>query len=115
MNNQIHEATGTSPYEVVFGQKPRSVVFPSQTAVGFILEEELEMEGVCCTSDEGQENGVDCKCEEKTTQDEKIEERRTEEGENGVEEGEGAERKEPRMAGSRKKRRKKLRRKRKEG
>ena len=41
------------------------------------------MEGVCCTSDEGQENGVDCKCEEETTQDQKIEEGRTEEGENG--------------------------------
>ena len=42
-----------------------------------------KMERVCCTSDEGQENGVDCKCEVETTQDQKIEGGRTEEGEIG--------------------------------
>ena len=45
MNTQTHEATGTSPYELVFGQKPRSVIFPSKKSVG-VLEEELE-KGVC--------------------------------------------------------------------
>ena len=45
MNTQTHETTGTSPYELVFGQKPRSVIFPSNKSVG-VLEEELEKEGV---------------------------------------------------------------------
>ena len=35
---------------------------------------------------------MDCKGEEETAQDERIEERKTEEGENGMKEGEGAER-----------------------
>ena len=45
MSTQTHEATGTSPYELVFGQKPISVIFPSKKSVG-VLEEELEKEGV---------------------------------------------------------------------
>ena len=46
MNTQVHEATGASPYELVFGQKPRSVLFPTTTASGVILEEDLIDEGV---------------------------------------------------------------------
>ena len=42
MNTQIHEATGSSPYELVFGQKPRSVLFPSKGKPGVVLEEDLE-------------------------------------------------------------------------
>ena len=45
MNIQVHETTGTSPYELVFGQKPRSVVFPSGKK-GIIFEEDLENDGV---------------------------------------------------------------------
>ena len=44
MNTQIHETTKCSPYEVVFGQKPRDVVFPSEKLL--ILEEDLEFDGV---------------------------------------------------------------------
>ena len=46
MNTQVHETTGTSPYELVFGQKPRSVLFPTSTAVGVILEEDLMDDGL---------------------------------------------------------------------
>lgn len=46
MNTQVHEATGASPYELVFGQEPRSVLFPTTTASGVILEEDLIDEGV---------------------------------------------------------------------
>ena len=28
MNTQVHETTGHSPYELVFGQKPYATVFP---------------------------------------------------------------------------------------
>ena len=41
MNTQVHETTETSPYELVFGQKPRSVVFPTSAATGVIFEEDL--------------------------------------------------------------------------
>ena len=47
MNTQIHEATGSTPYEHVFGQRPRTVVFPSKADEKVLLEEELEEEGVC--------------------------------------------------------------------
>lgn len=43
MNTQTHESTGSSPYELVFGQKPRSVLFPISEQVChnmIILEEE---------------------------------------------------------------------------
>ena len=46
MNIQVHTATGSSPYELVFGQKPRSVLFPSKENQGLILEEDLEYDGV---------------------------------------------------------------------
>ena len=46
MNTQVHKTTGTSPCELVFGQKPRSVVFPTSTATGVILEEDLTEDGV---------------------------------------------------------------------
>ena len=48
MNTQTHESTGSSPYELVFGQKPRSVLFPSneQAYSTIILEEDLEKDGV---------------------------------------------------------------------
>ena len=51
MNVQIHSATGHSPYEVVFGQKPHSVLFPSGKIIGPLLEEELEMDGVTVECD----------------------------------------------------------------
>ena len=35
-----------SPYELVFGQMPREVVFPSSKKSAIILEEDLEADGV---------------------------------------------------------------------
>ena len=33
INTQIHDTTGASPYELVLGQKPCSVVFPTTSLV----------------------------------------------------------------------------------
>ena len=50
MNTQTHEAVGTSPYELVFGQKPRSVLFPTGKSPGIILEESLTDDGICTST-----------------------------------------------------------------
>ena len=47
MNIQVHNTTRLSPYEAVFGQKPRLVLFLSTNTTHVILEEALEDEGVC--------------------------------------------------------------------
>ena len=52
MNTQVHDTTGRSPYELVFGQIPREVVFPSSKKSAIILED-LEADGVVLDS-------VDC-------------------------------------------------------
>ena len=41
-NTQVHETTGACPYELVFGQKPREVLFPSGQKHDVIFEEDLE-------------------------------------------------------------------------
>ena len=46
MNTQVHETTGACPYELVFGQKPREVLFPSGQKHDVIFEEDLECDGV---------------------------------------------------------------------
>ena len=46
MNIQIHDATGSSPYELVFGQRPRAVIFTSGKSSGPLLEEDLEADGI---------------------------------------------------------------------
>ena len=46
MNTQVHETTGACPYELVFGQKPREVLFPSGQKYDVIFEEDLECDGV---------------------------------------------------------------------
>ena len=45
MNTQVHDTTGASPYELVFGQKARSVIFPTQQSA-IVLEEDLADEGI---------------------------------------------------------------------
>ena len=50
MNTQTHEAVGTSPYELVFGQKPRSVLFPTGKSPGIILEKSLADDGICTST-----------------------------------------------------------------
>lgn len=46
MNTQLHETTGHSPYELVFGQKPRSVVFAGVEKISLVKEEDLEEDGI---------------------------------------------------------------------
>jgi len=41
LNTQVHEATKHTPYELVFGQPPRSLLVPNATFKGMINEEEL--------------------------------------------------------------------------
>ena len=45
MNTQVHDATGASPYELVFGQRARAVFFPTEQC-SIVLEEDLEDEGI---------------------------------------------------------------------
>ena len=45
MNIQVHSVISSSPYELVFGQKPHSVLFPSGKSKGPLLEEDLETDG----------------------------------------------------------------------
>ena len=46
MNTQVHETTGACLYELVFGQNPREVLFPSGQKHDVIFEEDLECDGV---------------------------------------------------------------------
>ena len=41
INTQVHEATKHTPYELVFGQPPKSLLVPDATFKGKINEEEL--------------------------------------------------------------------------
>jgi len=45
MNTQLHETTGHSSYESVFGQKPHLVVFGRVEEIPMADEEELEVDG----------------------------------------------------------------------
>ena len=45
MNTQVHDTTGASPYELVFGQRARTVIFPTQQSA-IVLEEDLADEGI---------------------------------------------------------------------
>lgn len=56
MNTQVHETTGSSPYELVFGQKPRAILFPLQGKVSVVMEEDLESDGVKIDDNDQDEN-----------------------------------------------------------
>ena len=45
MNTQLHETTGNFPYELVFGQKPRPVVFGG-VGISMANKEDLEVDGI---------------------------------------------------------------------
>ena len=62
MNTQVHDTTGRSPYELVFGQMPREVVFPSSKKSTIILEEDLETDGVVLDSADCHNSAVNTKC-----------------------------------------------------
>ena len=44
MNTQVHDTTGATPYELLFGQRDRTVLFPTQKSV-MVLEEDLADDG----------------------------------------------------------------------
>ena len=50
MNTQVHETTGYSPYELIFGQKPRTMRFVEGEPT-VIKEEDLERDGVVFEDD----------------------------------------------------------------
>ena len=62
MNTQVHDTTGRSPYELVFGQMPREIVFPSSTKYAIILEEDLEADGVVLDSVDCHNSAISSKC-----------------------------------------------------
>ena len=46
MNTQLHEKIGHCPYELVFEQKPRPIVFGAVEGVTMVNEEDLEVDGI---------------------------------------------------------------------
>ena len=61
MNPQVHDTTGKSPFELVFGQMPREVVFPSSKKSAIILED-LEADGVVLDSVDCHSSALSSKC-----------------------------------------------------
>ena len=56
MNTQVHETTGHSPYELVFGQKPHATIFPGGDGTTMAKEEDLEFDGIVFESNEVRHN-----------------------------------------------------------
>ena len=56
MNIQVHETTGHSPYELVFGQKPHATVFPGGDGTRITSEEDLELDGIVFEDNEVRHN-----------------------------------------------------------
>ena len=46
MNIQTHDAIGTSPYQLVFGEKLQTVLLPLGKCTQPILEEDIERDGI---------------------------------------------------------------------
>ena len=44
INTQVHETTKTTPYELVFGQPPRSVIAPDSTIGGVVSETAVQLD-----------------------------------------------------------------------
>ena len=68
INIQTHDATVTSRYELVFGQKPQIILFPSGKCTQPGLEEDLERDGIQIEDNkntiEMEEEYDECKAEE---------------------------------------------------
>ena len=46
MNTQVHDTTGASRYELVFGQRARTFIFPTQQCAIVLEEDGLADEGI---------------------------------------------------------------------
>lgn len=44
INTQVHETMKTTPYELVFGQPPRSVIVPDSTVGGIMDETAIQLD-----------------------------------------------------------------------
>ena len=55
MNTQVHETTGHSPYELMFGQKLHATIFPGGDAT-MMTKENLEFDGTVFESNEARHN-----------------------------------------------------------
>ena len=62
INTQVHETMKTTPFELVFGQPPRSVIAPDATTCGIVDERMIHQEG----SDDDQNRFDDVKHESNT-------------------------------------------------
>ena len=56
INIQVHETTGHSPYELVFGQKPHATVFPGGDGTRVTSEEDLELDRIVFEDNEVRHN-----------------------------------------------------------
>ncbi|KAL5503594.1 hypothetical protein EMCRGX_G010567 [Ephydatia muelleri] len=75
MNIQVHDTTGASPYELVFGQKARTVIVPTQQNA-IVLEDDLADEGIDNVVDEAEEDTLHAEvsaAESETTEREVLE------------------------------------------
>ena len=70
MNIQVHETTKAMPYELVFGQPPRSIIIPEPRLKGTIDEEQLDDD---TTDDEVVKEEKECNSDESSTEDIKQE------------------------------------------
>ena len=59
INTQVHETMKTTPYELVFGQPPRTVIVPDATTGGIVDERMIHLEG--SSSDNDQDSFDDVK------------------------------------------------------
>ena len=73
MNTQVHETTKAMPYELVFGQPPRSIIILEPRLKGTIDEEQLDEKDDDITDDEVVKEEKECNSDESSTEDIKQE------------------------------------------
>ena len=70
---QVHETTKAMPYELVFGQPPRSIIILEPRLKGTIDEEQLDEKDDDITDDEVVKEEKECNSDESSTEDIKQE------------------------------------------
>jgi hypothetical protein len=73
MNTQVHETTKAMPYELVFGQPPRSIIIPEPRLKGTFDEEQLDEKDGDIIDDEVVKEEDECNIDESITEDIKQE------------------------------------------
>ena len=73
MNTQVHETTKSMPYELVFGQPPRSIIIPEPRLKGRIDEEQLDEKDGDINDDEVVKEEKEFNSDESSTEDIKQE------------------------------------------